>query len=412
MAQTVSVLGDFLAVFAVQVAVVFRMHGSARDMAGVFVVALIPSVILGPVAGVFADRWDPRRTMIVSDLGRGLLILSLMRASSLTQIYAISFAVSCVSSFFAPAQAITIPLLVPRTGLLAANARMQQSMQVARIVSPALASALVAAFGERICYGADSASFFLSAAMLATLRYTRPVRSAPVPHVLHELRVGARFLFTDSEFTFAALALTAGIFAAGCFSALAPVYVRDLLQRGPSVLGMIGSLIAAGTVASAAGLSSAALSGWVRGRDPRRLIGGGMAGIAASILLIAAVPAEFAALAGSAGIGLSVAVVMVAASVMLQGEAPPELRGRISGALASLTSLAQLAALLLAGGWAARLGIRGVFFLSAALLFATGIGAFLGEWRARVRCFRAEQNRSRRWGSKCAAGSQSGRGDS
>jgi MFS family permease len=199
--------------------------------------------------------------------------------------------------------------------------------------------------------------------------------------VFHELRVGTGFLFTDSDFSFAALALTAGIFAAGCFSTLAPVYVRDLLQRGPSVLGMIGSLIAAGTVAGTTGLSSAASKGWVRGCDPRRLIGGGMAGVGASILLIAAVPTEVVALAGSAGIGLSVAVVMVAASVMLQGEAPAELRGRISGALASLTSLAQLAAMLLAGVAAARWGIRGVFLLSAALLFATGIGAFLGGRR-------------------------------
>jgi MFS family permease len=400
MAQTISVLGDFLAVFAVQVAVVFRMHGSARDMAGVFVAALIPSIILGPVAGVFADRWDPRRTMIVSDLGRGMLILLLTRATSLTQIYAISCAVSCFSSFFAPAQAITIPLLVPRAGLLAANARMQQSMQVARMVSPALASTLVAAFGERICYGADSASFFLSAAMLATLRYTPPARLAQPREVFDELRVGAGFLFTDSDFMFAALALAAGIFAAGCFSTLEPIYVRDLLQRGPSVLGMIGSLIAAGTVAGAAGLSSAASFGRVRGRDPRRLIGWGMTGVGASILLIAAVPTEIAALAGSAGIGLSVAVVMVAASVMLQGEAPAELRGRISGALASLTSLAQLAAMLLAGAAASRWGIRGVFLLSAALLFATGIGAFRHRSRA-------ERNRSHPKRSKCAAGSRS-----
>jgi len=399
MAQTVSVLGDFLAVFAVQVAVVFRMRGSARDMSGVFVAALMPSIILGPVAGVFADRWDPRRTMIVSDLGRGMLILLLTRATSLTQIYAISCAVSCFSSFFAPAQAITIPLLVPRAGLLATNARMQQSMQVARMVSPALASALVAAFGERICYGADSASFFLSAAMLATLRYTPPARLAQARQVFHELRVGAGFLFTDSDFTFAASALTAGIFAAGCFSTLAPVYVRDLLQRGPSVLGMIGSLIAAGTVAGAAGLSSAASKGWVRGCDPRRFIGGGMGGVGASILLIAVVPTEIAALAGSAGIGLSVAVVMVAASVMLQGEVPAELRGRISGALASLTSLAQLTAMLLAGAASSQWGIRGVFLLSAALLFATGIGAFLGGRRVsavlelnKIDCARGGQN--------------------
>ncbi len=162
--------------------------------------------------------------------------------------------------------------------------------------------------------------------------------------------------------------MTAGTFAAGCFGALASLYVRDVLQRGPSVLGMIGSLIAAGTVAG-----SSVLSGC--GRDPRRLIGGGMAGVGASILLIAMVPDTAAALLGSAGMGIGVAVVMIAASVMLQGETPLELRGRVSAAAVALTSLAQLAALPLAGMWAARLGIRGVFFVSAALLFAVGVSA-------------------------------------
>jgi DHA3 family macrolide efflux protein-like MFS transporter len=175
---------------------------------------------------------------------------------------------------------------------------------------------------------------------------------------------------------------------------------------------MVGSLIAMGTVAGAAVLGSAASSKWTGGCDLSRMIGAGMAGIGAAILLIAMVPAEIAALAGSASMGLSVAVVMLAANVMLQGETPPELRGRLSGSTASLTSLAQLAALLLAGVLAARLGIRGVFLLSAALLFATGIGAFLGGRRARVRYFRAERNRSLRRRSKCAAGNQSGPGDS
>ena len=114
LAQTVSLLGDSLALFAVQVGIVFRMHGGAGAMAGVFIASLVPSAILGPVAGVFADRWDPRRTMIASDLARGVLILLLTRAVSLPQIYAISFAVSCASIFFAPARAITLALILPR----------------------------------------------------------------------------------------------------------------------------------------------------------------------------------------------------------------------------------------------------------------------------------------------------------
>jgi DHA3 family macrolide efflux protein-like MFS transporter len=374
-------MGDFLALFAVQVAIVFHMHGSARDVAGVFVALLAPTVVLGPLAGAFADRWDPRRTMITSDLARGVLILLLTQAGTVPQICAICCAVSCCSSVFTPAQTITIPLLIPREGLLAANARMQQSMQIVRLASPALASALLAAFGERICYAADSASFFASAALLATLRYSRPVKTAPARAVFRELGQGFHFLLTDSRFSFVMLSMTAGTFAAGCFGALASLYVRDVLQRGPAVLGMIGSLIAAGTV-----VGSAVLTGYAQGRDPRRLIGGGMAGVGASILLIAMLPDTAAALIGSAGMGIGVAVVVIAASTMLQGETPAELRGRVSGASASLMSLAQLAAMLLAGMWAARLGIRGVFLVSAALLLAVAFGGF-----------RAARSRPRRW---------------
>ncbi len=368
-----------MALFAVQVAIVFRMHGSAGDMAGVFIASLIPGVVLGPVAGMFADRWDPRRTMIASDVARGVLVLLLAWAATVPQICAISFAVSCFSNFFTPARAITLPLLVAPDLLLAALARMQQSMQVVRIASPAVASALVAAFGERICYAADSATFFCSALLLATLRYARPVSRRPPRAAFGDLGAGFGFLFTDPRFSFVVFSMTTGTFAAGCFGALASVYVRDVLHRGPPLLGAIGMLIAAGTVTGSALLGSAALGH----RDPRKLIGCGMTAVGASILLIAAQPTQVAALIGSAGIGMGVAAVVLAAAVMLQGETPPELRGRVSAAAAALTSLAQLAAMLLSGMCAVHLGIRGVFALSAALLFATGTYGLL---RSPIKC--------------------------
>ncbi len=379
LAQTISLLGDFLALFAVQVAIVFRMHGSASDMASVFIASLVPSILLGPLAGMFADRWDPRRTMIASDVARGVLVLLLLGATTVPQICAISFTVSCFSNFFAPARAITLPLLVAPDLLLAANARIQQSMQVVRIASPAVASALVAAFGERICYAADSATFFCSALLLATLRYERTANNSRPYARFRDLDVGFGFLFTDPRFSFVVFSMAAGTFAAGCFGALASVYVRDILHRGPPLLGMIGMLIAAGTVTGSVLLGSTRLAR----RDPQRLIGCGMAAVGASILLIAAEPTQASALIGSAGMGLGAAVVVLAAAVMLQGETPPDLRGRVNGTAAALTSLAQLAAMLLSGMWARHLGIRGVFALSAALLFANG--AF-GLLRSPTKC--------------------------
>jgi DHA3 family macrolide efflux protein-like MFS transporter len=372
LAQSVSLLGDFVALFAVQVAVTFRMHGSARDTAGVFIAFLIPNIILGGFAGVFADRWDPRRTMIASDLARAVVILSLAFATNLAQIYAVSFAVSCVSSFFSPAQAISVPLLVPRERLLAASARMQQTLQLMRIASPALASVLIVRSGERACYFVDSATFVFSAAMLATLRYSRsPVAKRP-PAVVSELAAGIRFLLGDTRFSFVVVAMTMGTFAAGCFGALASLYVRDILHRGPPVLAMISSLIGAGTIAG-----SAILGRFFRACDPGLLIPTGLMGVGASILLFAADPNQTAALIGSAGMGLGVAAVIVAATALLQGKTPPEMRGRIIGASASLASSAQLTAMLLSGTLASWIGIRGVFLVSAALLFATGLRASL-----------------------------------
>src|SRR4029079_15654230 len=92
-AHTISVSGDFIAAFAVQVAVVFRMHGTAADASGVLLVSLVPAIVLGPIAGVFADRWNPLRTMIASDVGRGALILLLPFVMHTSQLYAICFLV-------------------------------------------------------------------------------------------------------------------------------------------------------------------------------------------------------------------------------------------------------------------------------------------------------------------------------
>src|SRR5215467_9642671 len=112
--QLVSIFGDSVALFAVQVAVVIRLHGTARDTAQVMVAFLAPPILVGPAAGVFVDRWNPRRIMIASDLLRGVLVVLLAFSTNLQQICTVCFALSCISSFFLPAQSVTLPLLVGR----------------------------------------------------------------------------------------------------------------------------------------------------------------------------------------------------------------------------------------------------------------------------------------------------------
>ena len=375
--QLVSIFGDFVALFAVQVAITFRMHGTAEDVTGVMVAYLAPLALIGPIAGVFVDRWNPRITMIASDLTRGVLIILLAFTSHLWQIYAILFAISTVSSFFMPAQAVTVPLLVNREGLMAASGLMQQTMQLVRIFSPAAASALVVWFGEASCYYADSLTFFASAAILVSLSYHRPVVPSPrgLSAVLADLGVGVKFIFTHPTFSFVILSMTAGMFAMGCFGALVSVFVRDTLHGGAYLFGAIGSLIGVGTI-----LGAVLVQKLAKGKPPAQMVSFGLGGVGVFIVILTALRTPAATLLGSFGIGVSVAFIMVAATVILQGETPLEMRGRVTSSSMSLIALAQGIAMVFAGGWATRFGIVNLFYASAAVLFLVTVG---GVWRLR-----------------------------
>lgn len=233
MAQLVSVFGDFLAIYAIFSVVSFRMHKSATDITLVLVFYLLPLAVVSPIAGVFVDSWNVKRTMITSDLVRSVLFFLLMFAHSLWQIYAILLVASTVSSFFMPAQAITLRTLVPRHGLMSANALIQQAFFAMQIISPAVAGLLVSAFGANVCFWADSASFLFSAVMLSTIAINHEPSPAvkTAKAVWTELRVGAKFIFTHAAISFVVVAMTAGMFAIRCFGALIAVYVRDVLRE-------------------------------------------------------------------------------------------------------------------------------------------------------------------------------------
>src|SRR5438552_1665213 len=89
LAQIVSVFGDFLVLFAVLSVASFRLHATPAQITFISIAFMIPFALIGPLAGVFVDRWNVKRTMIASDLIRAALALGLVFTTSLNQIYAI-----------------------------------------------------------------------------------------------------------------------------------------------------------------------------------------------------------------------------------------------------------------------------------------------------------------------------------
>src|ERR671938_2137613 len=95
-AQVISLFGDFLALFAVIAVVSFRMHGTAAQLTGLQIAYMLPIVFVGPVAGVFVDRWPLKPTLVSSDLIRAVLALLLIPTTSVWQVYFVLAALSCV----------------------------------------------------------------------------------------------------------------------------------------------------------------------------------------------------------------------------------------------------------------------------------------------------------------------------
>jgi MFS transporter, DHA3 family, macrolide efflux protein len=372
-AQFVSIFGDFIAVFGVISLITFRLHGTAVDVTSVVIAYILPPALIGPFSGVLVDRWNVKRVMIASDLVRAFLAAALVFVTDVRQIGVVLAALSVVSSFFAPAQSVALRTLVAPQDLLAANALLAQAFYLVRILSPALAGALVSWLSEKACFWLDAGSFFFSAAMLATLVISRPPvprREASVKALAGDLAEGNRFIFTHRGLSFAFLAMGAAMFVLSSFSPLISIYIRDTLHAGTMIYGVISSMIGVGLIA---GTQLVNRAGKDRPADAVIVFGLFMLGMGAALL--GAIRNTVAAAASTFTIGLAIAFVYVPGQTLQQRETPPPMVGRVSSTFMSLFSLSQVLGLALSGVLAVHLGIRQLFLAAAgALVLLTLIG--------------------------------------
>jgi len=379
-AQIVSLFGDFLALFAILSVVTYRMHGTPSQVTGVSIAYMAPLAILGPLSGVFVDRWPIKPTMVASDLIRGGLAVLLLMATSMWQIYLILGALSCVSSFFTPAQSVTIRTYVPPHGLISANALMQMAMLGMRVIGPAVAGALVARFGPTVCYSVDVASFVGSAILISSVAIVRPpmpprqqTASNAVHQILHDMREGVGYIFHHAAVSFVVMAMAAGLFVIGCFGPLIAIWVREELHASAAVFGIVSAMVGVGMLVGMPVVRR--LSGTVPNAT---LVLGGLAGIGVGALLLGALPWPAASMFACFTLGFMFSGVIVPSQTLLQRETPQALMGRISSTSMSMIFFGQLMGLVLSGVLAEALGVRAVFFLCAVLAWVlAGAGKLL-----------------------------------
>jgi DHA3 family macrolide efflux protein-like MFS transporter len=403
--QTVSFVGDYFYFLAIPI-MVERLTGSSLQVGLTVIASALPMLLLGPVAGVFVDRWDRRRTMLVADVLRGLLVLLCLTVRMPDQVwiyYMVGFLMSCVSRFFFPAQNAVLPLIVPdKNDLLAANGLMQIVQTAGFLIGPALAGFSIGLWGERVAFLVDSATYFVSAAAILTMTVPRTTKEqAPYPSqgpelkaVWTEMRDGIVYLFGNRTMVGVLLCLAVVQLGVGAINVAWVPFMQRTFGLGPEGLGVVD--MAQGVGMALGGV----MLGFFAGRFAKRnLAGWSIIFIGGMIALIGLTPAfsfvnlipgvsidevtdvmtigqrllhmPLLLMLSSLLLGIALVPAQSALMTMMQLAVPDLKRGRVGSALNGLTTAAGLVSMAVAAALGEFVNLRFIY-IAAGLTVASG----------------------------------------
>ncbi len=205
-AGLISITGNWMLGIALPV-LVYKMTGSTLAVGGMLLATVIPSILFSSIAGVFVDRWERRRTIIVVNVLLALSILPLLLVRSvewLWLIYVVSFIQSALGQFFAPAENAMLPLLSDPKLLVSANALNALNNNLARLIGPALGGVVAALYGLEGVVIIDALTYIVAAvlAMLITVtshpgKTDDPVHTLSLRKIWTEWLEGVRLIWRE-----------------------------------------------------------------------------------------------------------------------------------------------------------------------------------------------------------------------
>jgi len=323
---------------------------------GALIATAAPVLVVGPLAGVFVDRWNRRRTMLVADAARFVLIASLLALPALRQqisigaqlaiLYAVLAVCSCFAEFFDPSRLAVIGAIVPPEQQPQASAQLSASFSMAQIIGPPVAAPLLITLGVQWALILNAASFAVSYLCVRAIDVplTPPADAPARESFIAEFRTGLRFFVGSRVLMAIGIGIAIALLGNGAVNALAVFFVPHNLHVSASWLGTISGSVGAGAVAGAL------LAGAIASRLPPArlfwisLIEGGLAliGLSRATDLVAAIIAGVL-------LGLAAGVLNSVMSPIILGVTPSHLIGRVSAVLSPIMQLASIVSMVLAG---------------------------------------------------------------
>jgi MFS family permease len=287
----------------------------------------LPFLVLGPYTGVVADRVDHRKLLILTQAGGGILgvglgALVLTGNAQLYQVYGFALALGVVSVFDAPARQIFVGDLVPRAKLSNAVGLNSASFNAARLIGPGLAGILIAAIGTGWVFVVNGATF---AATILALILMRPSEFHPQERAARsdgQILDGIRYLRQRRDllviFVVMGVVSTFGL----NFQLTSALMARVQFGRGPQDYGILGSILAIGSLAGAVMAA--------RRKQPSvRLVVMSAAGFGVAAGVLALMPTFWTYALAGIPVGFAALTMMTSANATVQTTTPPILRGRV-----------------------------------------------------------------------------------
>jgi dTMP kinase len=346
--QGVSSLGDWVATLAFIVAAYALTHGNTTAVAVVLVLRLVPPIFAAPVGGVVADRLYRRTVMVTCDLSRALLI-AVVPFVGIGLLYAIAFVHESISLFFLPARDASVPHLVPEGSLAEANGLILASSYgsiplaaaafsglraVASHIPPSLPFAdLFREHPTAFAFFFDSATFVISAAMIAGLQLAQERPGVKVP-LVESVMEGFRYVWSHPGLRSLAYGLVVSMFGGGVLFAVGIAYVHRTLGGNDVAFGWLTALWGAGM---GVGLLIVRVLIKDRGRGGTFLLAVTLCGVV--LLVMALLPFLWLSFMAAAIFGAAFSVAILVALTTAQEVAEDRIRGRIMAGVQMLFRL-------------------------------------------------------------------------
>ena len=367
--QTISLFGDQVSSIALPLAGVLVLHADAAQMGYLTAAGVAPNLIFSLHAGAFVDRRGARRrTMIVADVGRAVLLATIPVAYALdwltiAQLYIVAFLTGTLTVFFFASYNTLFVSIVERARYIEANALLNGSRAFSYVGGPSLAGLLVQLLSAPFVLLLDAVSFLASALFLGSIDPVEPpTEQAARGHV----SAGIRFIWRTPNLR-AALAATATInFFNFVFGALFILFATRTLHVSPGTLGLvlgagavggvIGSVVT-GRVARRIGIGPAFVFGCLLFPAPLLLVP--LAGGPRPLVLAMLFLAEF-------GSGLGVMILDISAGSIFQALVPDRLRARFQGAYMAVNFGVRPVGSLAGGALGTTIGLRPTLWIATA----------------------------------------------